>query len=161
MPWERQWRTWFRKPEGSRWWLVLAVALGVIAFPLLLLPNIHVMRSPPLVIAWFAFAVINSVCEEIYWRGFLLDATGHLPRAVGVSYSSVLFIAVHPFVLGVFSRTMAFDRQQPLALVPFIAIIIVISLTWSLLYLKTRSLRWPVLTHFLTDLGNLSIMNMI
>jgi membrane protease YdiL (CAAX protease family) len=155
---------WFRKSQGSRWWLVLGVTLGLIAFPLLLLPNIHVLTSPPLVTAWFTFAVINSVCEEIYWRGFLLDETSHLPRAVGVGYSTLLFVAVHPFVLGVFSHTMSFHSGQPFALLPFILILIVISVAWSLLYLKTRSLRWPVLSHFLTDLGNLSIfvfMNMI
>jgi len=35
---------------------------------------------------------------------------------------------------------------------------------FSLLYLKTKSLRLPILTHFLSDLGNLSIflfMNMV
>jgi hypothetical protein len=34
----------------------------------------------------------------------------------------------------------------------------------SRLYLKTNSLRWPILSHFLADLGNLSIfvfLNMI
>ena len=59
---------------------------------------------------------------------------------------------------------MAHDSAQPLALLPFVAILIVISVVWSLLHLKTGSLRWPVLSHFLTDLGNLSIfvfMNMI
>jgi hypothetical protein len=122
------------------------------------------MASLPLVAAWLAFAVINSLCEEIYWRGFLLDETGHLPRVVGVAYSSVLFVAVHPLVLGAFARTMAFDGARPTALIPFIIILIVISVLWSLLYLRTHSLRWPVLSHFLTDLGNLSIfvfMNMI
>lgn len=157
-------RTWFRKPEGSRWWFLLAVILGLVAFPILLVPNIHVMTSLPLVGMWLAFAVINSLCEEVFWRGFLLDELSHLPRVAGVAYSSILFVAVHPLVLGVFSRTMAVDPAQPLALLPFIAILVVISVVWSLLYLRTRSLRWPVLSHFLTDLGNQSIfvfMNLV
>lgn len=157
-------RTWFAKPQGSHWWLVLAVATGCVAFPLLLIPNIGVLGSVPLVIAWFAFAVINSVCEELYWRAFLLDETKSLPRSAGVIYSTLLFTSVHPVVFGVFSRIQAFDPAHPSALVPFVFILIVLSLILCLLYLRTRSLRWPILSHFLTDLGNLSIfvfMNMI
>ena len=149
--------SWFSRPRGSRWWLVLAIAVGLIAFPLLLLPNIQVMTSLPLVAAWLAFAVINAICEEVYWRGFLLDETGHLPRVFGVAYSGILFVAVHPFVLGVFSHQMAFDSARPFGLTPFIIVLVVVSVVWSLLYLRTRSLRWPTLSHFLTDLGNLSI----
>jgi hypothetical protein len=54
-------------------------------------------------------------------------------------------------------------RIASLVLLPFIAILIVISLIWSVLCLGTRSLRLRVLPHFLTDLGDLSIfvlMNM-
>jgi uncharacterized protein len=156
--------TWFGKPRGSRWWLVLAIFVGLIAFPILLIPNLSAMRSVPLVIAWFLFAVINSICEELYWRGFLLDETSFLPQVVSVGYSSLFFIAVHPLVLGVFSRIQAFDPAQPLLLLPFILILIVLSVVWCTLYLKTGSLRWSILSHFLTDLGNLSIflfMNLI
>jgi membrane protease YdiL (CAAX protease family) len=157
-------RTWFGKPQGSLWWLFLAVAMGLVAFPIFLFPNIQVMKSIPLVIVWFAFAVINSICEEIYWRGFLLDETSDLPRTISVVYSSIFFIAVHPIVFGVFSRIQSFDPTRPLALLPFIVILIMLSLVYCLLYFKTHSLRWSILSHFLTDLGNLSIflfMNMI
>jgi membrane protease YdiL (CAAX protease family) len=156
-------RVWFGRPQGSRWWFVLAATLGLIAFPILFIPNVHVLGSVPLAAAWLAFAVINSVCEEVYWRGFLLDETDHLPRVIGVAYSTILFVAVHPLVLGAFARTMAFDVTRPVALAPFLIILVAISAVWSLLYLKTGSLRWPILSHFLTDLGNLSIfvfMNM-
>jgi CAAX protease family protein len=157
-------KPWFAQPQGSRWWLFLALAIGLISFPLLFIPNIHILRSVPLLIAWFAFAVINSVCEEAYWRGFLLDEMSDLPRAFGVVYSSLLFIAIHPLMLGVFSRIQAFDPAHPLNLLPFILILVMISLVYCLVYLKTKSLRWPILSHFLSDLGNLSIflfMNMI
>jgi membrane protease YdiL (CAAX protease family) len=39
-----------------------------------------------------------------------------------------------------------------------------ISLAYSLIYLNTRSLRWPILSHILSDVGNLLIfvfMNLI
>lgn len=162
---ERQsFRQWFAKSQGSRWWILLALAIGLISFPLLFFPNIHVMKPIGLVIAWFLFAVVNSTCEEVYWRGFLLDETRHLPRAFGVIFSTVFFTAIHPLMLGVFSKINRFDPAHPTALIPFWIILVIISLSFSLLYLKTKSLRLPIFSHFLSDLGNLSIflfMNMV
>jgi membrane protease YdiL (CAAX protease family) len=155
---------WFNRSQGSKWWLLLALVMGLISFPLLFFPNIDVMKPVGLVIAWFFFAVINSTCEEAYWRGFLLDETSDLPRAFGVIYSSVFFCAIHPLMLGVFSKINAFDPAHPAALIPFWIILLILSLAFSLLYLKTKSLRLPILSHFLSDLGNLSIflfMNLV
>lgn len=157
-------KRWFSKSQGSKWWVVLALAMGLISFPLLLIPNIHVMNSVAVVIAWFLFAVVNSACEEVYWRGFLLDETSHLPRAFGVIYSTIFFTAIHPLMLGVFSKINAYDPANPTALIPFWIILVIISLSFSLIYLYTKSLRLAILSHFLSDLGNLSVflfMNMV
>jgi membrane protease YdiL (CAAX protease family) len=157
-------RSWFAKSQGSKWWTLLALAMGLISFPLLFFPNLQVMKPFGLVVLWFLFAVINSTCEEAYWRGFLLDATSHLPRTFGVLYSTIFFTAIHPLMLGVFSKINRFDPAHPTALIPFWIILVILSLSFSLLYLKTKSLRMPVLSHFLSDLGNLSIflfMNMV
>ena len=148
---------WFSKSQGSRWWILLALGMGLISFPLLFFPNLHVMKLFGLIVAWFLFAVVNSICEEAYWRGFLLDETSHLPRSFGVIYSTILFTAIHPLMLGVFSKINAFDPTHPTALIPFWIILVILSLAFSLLYLKTKSLRLPILSHFLSDLGNLSI----
>jgi membrane protease YdiL (CAAX protease family) len=155
---------WFRKSQGSRWWVLLALGIGLVSFPVLLIPNIHAMHSIPLIAAWFIFAVLNSVFEETYWRGFLLDETAHLPRVYGVLYSTVLFTAIHPLNLGVFSKIQAFDADKPMALIPFLIILIILSISWCLLYLKSKSLRLSIFSHILTDLGNLSVflfMNMV
>jgi hypothetical protein len=96
--------------------------------------------------------------------GFLLDETRHLPRAFGVIYSTIFFTAIHPLMLGVFSKIQQFDPAHPTALFPFWIILVILSLSYSLLYIKTKSLRLPILSHFLTDLGNLSIflfMNLV
>jgi membrane protease YdiL (CAAX protease family) len=157
-------KNWFAKSQGSKWWILLALAMGAISFPLLFFPNLQVMKPFGLVVLWFLFAVINSTCEEAYWRGFLLDVTSHLPRAFGVIYSTIFFTAIHPLMLGVFSKINRFDPANPTALIPFWIILVILSLSFSLLYLKTKSLRLPVLSHFLSDLGNLSIflfMNMV
>ncbi len=155
---------WFARSQGSKWWILLALAMGLISFPLLFFPNIHVMKPISLIVAWFLFAVVNSTCEEAYWRGFLLDETSHLPRAFGVIHSTIFFTAIHPLMLGVFSKINRFDPAHPTALIPFWIILVILSLAFSLLYLKTKSLRLPILAHFLSDLGNLSIflfMNMV
>jgi CAAX protease family protein len=157
-------RNWFSKSQGSRWWILLALAMGLISFPLLFFPNIQVLKPIGLVILWFLFAVINSTCEEAYWRGFLLDETSDLPRAFGVIYSMMLFTAIHPLMLGVFSKINRFDPAHPTALIPFWIIVALLALAFTLLYLKTKSLCLPILSHFLSDLGNLSIflfMNMV
>jgi membrane protease YdiL (CAAX protease family) len=150
-------RLWFSKSQGSRWWAILAIGIGIISFPMLLIPNLHVIHSVILVIAWFSFALINSPLEEAFWRGFLLDETANLPRIYGVVYSSIFFTAIHPLNLGVFSKIQSFNPARPMALVPFIVILLGLSLVWSLLYIKTKSLRLSILSHVLTDLGNLSI----
>lgn len=155
---------WFARPRGSRWWIVAAVTMGFISFPFLFIPHFRVMTSIPLILAWFLFAVINSTLEETYWRGCLLDETSRWPRAFGVIYSSLLFSAIHPLMLGVFSKAQAIDPADPMRFLPFGVILIILSLFYCLLYLKTKSLVLPVISHFLTDLGNLSIfvfMNMI
>jgi membrane protease YdiL (CAAX protease family) len=156
--------SWFRKPKGSILWVFLALVIGMISFPALFIPNFNVIQSVSLVVALCVFSLINASFEEAYWRGFLLDETAHLPRVFGVLYSTVLFTAIHPLNLGVFSKIQAFDPTRPMALVPFLIILIVLSLVYSLLYLKTKSLRLPILSHLLTDIGNLSIflfMNMV
>jgi membrane protease YdiL (CAAX protease family) len=161
---KHSWTRWFSKSQGSKWWIALALGLAVIPFPLLFFPNMDVMKPFGLVVAWFLFAVVNSTCEEVYWRGFLLDETSHLPRAFGVTYSTIFFTAIHPLMLGVFSKVQKFDPAHPTALFPFWIILVILSLSYSLLYLKTKSLRLPILSHFLTDLGNLSIflfMNLV
>jgi len=156
--------SWFRKSQGSRLWILLALAMGLISFPALLIPNFNVIQSVSLVIALCVFALINGTFEEAFWRGFLLDETAHLPRVFGVVYSTIFFTAIHPVNLGIFSKIQAFDSSRPMALVPFLVILIILSLVYSLLYLKTKSLRLPILSHILTDIGNLSIflfMNMV
>jgi len=155
---------WFKKPQGSYWWSLLALGMGLVSFPALFIPNFEVLNSVTLVIVLFGFALINSPLEEAYWRAFLLDKTDRFPRIYGVIYSSILFTIIHPLNLGVFSRIQSFNPGNPFALFPFLVILIVLSLIYCLIYIKTRSLRLPVISHILTDVGNLSVflfMNMV
>jgi membrane protease YdiL (CAAX protease family) len=45
----------------------------------------------------------------------------------------------------------------PWSFLPFGLILILLSTVYCLIYLKTDRLRWPILSHILSNLGNLSI----
>jgi membrane protease YdiL (CAAX protease family) len=155
---------WFAPSRGNRLWLALALGAGLLSFPFLLLPNIGLLASIPLAIIWLIFAPVNGVCEELYWRGLLLDKTAGTSGWVMVVYSSIAFVANHPLMLGVFAKAMAVNPAAPGRLIPFAAIVFFQGLVWSILFLRTGSLRLSIASHTLTDLGTLSIfsfMNMV
>lgn len=155
---------WLAPSKGNRWWLALALGAGLLSFPFLLLPNIGLLASIPLAVLWLIFAPVNGTCEELYWRGLLLDQTAGMSRWIIVAYASVAFVANHPLMLGVFAKAMAVNVAAPARLIPFAAIVLFQGLVWSILFLRTRSLRLSIVSHALTDLGTLSIftfMNMV
>jgi membrane protease YdiL (CAAX protease family) len=140
---------WFGPSRGSLIWPVLAVLIGLAPFPMLLLPHTSLLRAPLLAVLWILFGLINGPMEEAYWRGFLFNEIRGWPKWLVVCYASVLFVAIHFLMLGAFSS--AFFN------VPFLVILIVITLVYALIYLRTGSLRWPVLSHILADWGNMNI----
>ncbi|MGB8644387.1 MAG: CPBP family intramembrane glutamic endopeptidase [Anaerolineae bacterium] len=147
---------WFGASRGSLLWPILAVVVGLSPIPMLLLPNLRLLNSPLLIGLWILFALINGSLEEVYWRGFLFDEIQGLPKWVGVVYSSALFVAIHFVMLGVFAKL--------LANVAFLVILIGITVVYAVMYLRTGSLRWPIVSHILTDVTNMNIfvfMNLI
>jgi uncharacterized protein len=146
---KEKWLRWFRKPHGSKLWLGFGLLIGLSAYPLLLLPNASLLRTPLLTILWFAFGLINGTVEESYWRGFLFTEIHGWPAWLTVTYSSVLFVAIHFLMLGTFSAAL-FN-------IPFLVILIFITVALALIFIRTGSLRWPVISHILTDWGNMNI----
>ena len=149
-------RSWFDKPRGSIVWPLLALLFGLSAYPLLLIPNIALLRTPLMIGLWLAFGLINGPIEEAYWRGFLFNEIKGGPLWLTVTYSGVLFIAIHFLMLGAFS-SMFFN-------IPFLVILAVLTLFYSVIFIRTCSLRYSAISHTLTDWGNLNIfvfMNLI
>ena len=147
---------WFAPSRGGWVWPALALLVGLSPFPMLLLPNLSFMRPLVLVVLWLLFALINGVVEELYWRGFLLNELRGWPAWGSVTYTSGLFISIHFLMLGTLTPAM-FN-------LPFLGILTAITVGLVTLYLRTGSLRWPVVAHILADLGNLNIfvfMNLI
>lgn len=137
----------FAKPKKNTLWTVLCFAVGLIPLPILLL-NLHLFTSPVVVVLWLVFAAVNPFFEEIFWRGFLLDGLP-FPKWLSVLYSTLLFVASHPLIWGVFSIA---NRS----LMTW-ASLLLMGVVWSITRVKTNSLRWCVLSHFMVDICNLSV----
>jgi uncharacterized protein len=142
-------RRWAGAPHGSWGWSALAVGIGLIPLPILLL-NWTLFESPWLVLAWIVFALINAPLEEGYWRGVLSDHSAGWPAWLSVLYSSFFFALNHPLTFGVHSVA----NRHPATLISTF----LMGLVWALVYRKTGSLRWAVFAHVLVDLFNLSVL---
>lgn len=140
---------WLRTPGGDARSAALALAVGLIPLPILI-TSYGLLDSVPIVLLWLAFAAINPVLEEGYWRGLLLDRTSGWPAWLSIGASSALFALNHPLAYGVFSIANA----QPATLVSTF----IMGVVWSFVYRRSGSLRWPIAAHVVTDLCNLAVL---
>jgi len=138
----------FQKPIGSKRWLILSIVVGLIPLSILLL-NLNLLVSYPLItVFWIIFAFINPFFEQVFWRGYLLQK---LPFRSGwcVTYSTALFVLSHPLMWGIFSIA----NRSWMAMVS----LVVMGAVWSIVYLKTKSLRWCYISHVMVNIGNLTV----
>jgi membrane protease YdiL (CAAX protease family) len=143
-------KSWLQKPEGKIGWLILSIAIGFIPLQILL-TNLHII-SFPLILLSIPFVLLNPFFEELYWRGFVLGFT--FPSKVLSSlYSSILFILSHLFIWGVFSYG---NRNYFL-----ISSLAIMSTVWCVVRIKTKSLWWCIISHFLVDVFNLMVFVML
>ena len=141
---------WLKKPKFRKKWLIIGILVGIFPIAGILIPNYTlIIEYPTIAVFVLLFALINPWLEQGYWRGLLLDAGKDFPTWVIILYSSLLFSLSHFFLWGIFSIG---NRSLQLLIVLFI-----MSIVWSIIRFKTNSLRWPLYSHFLVDLGNLSV----
>jgi len=143
-------KNWLQKPTGKIGWLVLSVIVGFIPLQILL-TNLHIITLPLMLLS-IPFILLNSFFEELYWRGFVLDYTFSSKIASSL-YSSVLFILSHLFIWGVFSYG---NRNYFL-----IGSLAIMSAVWCIVRIKTKSLWWCIVSHFLVDVFNLMVFVML
>jgi membrane protease YdiL (CAAX protease family) len=141
-------RRWLTPSAGRPVWPVLAVLAGSIPLPILLL-NWELLLPAEIWIPWLLFALLNPWFEEGYWRGTLLDATKHWPLWTRVLFTSSMFAVSHPLIWGVNSIA---NFTLTVTVSTFI-----MGVVWAMVYLKTKSLRWVIAGHVLTDLFNLAV----
>ena len=89
------------------------------------------------------YAVAHSAAEELYWRGLLLSASTGGRHWPVVLYSSLLFMVNHLWI-----SVVAIGARNPAAS----AFQLVFGLLMCLIFLRTRSLRWPIAAHILVNL---------
>lgn len=99
------------------------------------------------------FFVVPSLCEELLWR-WLLIPPGVLGKASGKSLlavvaTSLVFTAAHPLA-GVYIVPHARDVFTNPA---FLLIVFLLGLTCGSMYVVSKSIWPPVLTHWITVLA--------
>jgi len=146
-------KSWLQKPQSSKASVFFTVILGMFPLSLLLL-NYQLFDSVLLIVLWLLFALINPWFEELYWRGILLDAiVDWFPKWVGVLYTTLLFVLSHPLMWGVFSiASTSYHLYIYLS---------IMGIVWSITYFKTGSLRWVIFSHFIVDIGNLTVLTFL
>lgn len=146
---EKRVREWLGKSKPSKLSISLALIFGL--FPMsVLIMNYHLFDSALIIFLWLAFALINPWLEEIYWRGLLLDAAIEwFPKWISVGYSTLFFILSHPLMWGVFSIANSHYHV--------IITLLILGIVWSIIYFKTGSLRWVIFSHFLVNIGIMTV----
>jgi membrane protease YdiL (CAAX protease family) len=134
---------WAKPSNGSALWPVLAVVCA--AGPTLpMLPGSwHLLLQVRVWAPTIVFICINPLVEEGYWRGLLMDAAAGWSPLAAIAYTSVLFTLNHLW----FAHLVVAARNPVVPAFQF-----VLSAVMALVYVKTRSLRWPVAAHFLANL---------
>jgi len=141
-------RRWFRAPGSRSIWCWLSVGVGLLGLPGFL-AHWRIVASPAVLVLWLAFALINPLFEETYWRGFVLDATSSWPPAISVAYSAVLFAVSHPLIWGVHSAALRDWKVVP--------VLAVIGFIWAMAYRRTGSVWCSVIGHALCNLLGMSV----
>jgi membrane protease YdiL (CAAX protease family) len=137
---------WLKKPSGKFWWGILALFIGLIPLPLFIFHS-ETLSNWTIWLPWIILALVNPWIEEFYWRGLLLDNAKKWSNWTAVLYSSILF-AVNHAAFGINSDiNSGYD---------VVISTLIMGIVWGFVYLKTKSLRWAILSHFMVDFFNLS-----
>ena len=146
----KQMKDWFPPSKLVKLPNLISLLIGMIPLSILAM-NFHLFDTPLIIVLWIAFALINPWFEELYWRGLLLDTTKDVfPRWVSIAYSTFFYCLSHPLMWGVFSIA---NTSYHLYIY-----LILIGIVYSIVYYKTNSLRWILISHVIVDLGNLAVL---
>jgi membrane protease YdiL (CAAX protease family) len=142
-------RRWLQPSHGAWGWRLLSFLTTVLFIPVFLL-NFRSLNQSWIISSWLAVALIDPWLEEGYWRGLLMDSARGWPGWLVVAYTTFWFGLSHPLLLGV--------NVKALSGLPGFLGTVFTGVIWSIAYLKTRSLRWPILSHCAADLLSVSVI---
>ena len=141
-------RKWLGPSQGRWGWAVLALILALPPLQMFLTKG-YLLKGISIWLPWLLLGLINPFLEEGYWRGLVLDSAANWSKWLAVSFSSAFFTLNHLVGLGATSIAC----RNPV----FLANVFIIGIIFGIIYYKTRSLRWLILSHGLTDLFSLSV----
>jgi hypothetical protein len=141
-------KRWMAPPTGSWLWSALALLLGLPALTLFVTSS-HLLKPIQVWVPWLVVALINPFLEEWYWRGLLLDTAKPWPSWLAIGATSILFSLNHLLGIGVTSL----GGRHPMLLINTF----VLGVIFGVIYKKTNSLRWLIVSHAVTDLLGLSV----
>jgi membrane protease YdiL (CAAX protease family) len=111
---------------------------------------LNVRAVPPIVLGAIAiFAFINPYFEERFWRGLMALAPG--PPRWRIFYSGFLFAFSHYFLW------CAYWLSKPRVMISVIITTFLMGIAWMWFYLRERTLFYPLVSHILVDIFNLSV----
>jgi len=139
---------WMKPAEGNWLWSGLAVVLGLSGITMFI-SSWQLITPLHIFIPWLILGFVNPFLEEWYWRGLMLDMTQTWPNWIRVLYSSAFFSLNH--LLGI--AITSIGARNPI----FLINTFVLGVLFSIIYLKTKSLRWLIVGHALADLLGLSV----
>jgi len=139
---------WLGRSKGHWGWSVFAIVLALPALPMILSKS-HLLQGLSIWLPWLLLGLMNPFLEESYWRGLILDSIVRWPRWLAISYSAAFFMLNHLVGLG----TTSIACRHPV----FLANVFIVGICFGIIYYKTRSLRWLIVSHALTDWFSLSV----
>jgi membrane protease YdiL (CAAX protease family) len=109
------------------------------------------VRAVPVwvLIAILLFAAVNPYFEELFWRGLMSLAPAS--RAFRILYSGLLFAFAHWFLLG------SYWFKDLRVLISVVITTFLMGMAWMWFYLRERTLFYPLVSHILVDIFNLSV----
>jgi membrane protease YdiL (CAAX protease family) len=128
------------------------LVLGVLVPPLLALPVfvMYIAEVPFLFLVYcLFFAMINSVTEEAFWRGLLSFRPGN--RTFTMVFSAALFTWAHYMLWG------RYLEAREWFLYPVLGATFIMGLLWMWFMQRERNLAYPMISHFLVNVLNLSV----
>ncbi len=139
---------WLQPSQGGPVWPSVAIAFSLVTTIWMFIPNWHYLIRPEILILTIIFVSVNPCLEEGYWRGLLIDSAKGWPSWIAILYSSLLFAINHLFVMIVVpaGRNPAVWVYQ-----------LIVGVLLSFIYTRTKSLRWPIVSHAVINLLSLSV----
>lgn len=142
------WYSWSFRPLPTLKQVIIGLIVPAL-LPLGVLVSNHQAVPTSTFVYIFIFAAINPFFEEVFWRGVLnqLPITAIKRQLI----SAFLFSFSHYFLWG------AYWLSNPKILIPTCITTFIMGWCWMWFYQRDGRLLYPVLSHMLVDIFNLSV----